>query len=103
LKLDWQFLEKDAITFTESINVMKLMLEKLGGKVSDDWAPITNWTYDASDPYPPQGIRNRSDFYTGDSNSRWPIIYRKQAVLSMAVFALGRTDSTSYDSGLHRQ
>jgi len=34
-------------------------------------------------------------------------MYRKQAVLSIAVFALGRrvrrTDSTSYDSGLHRQ
>ena len=42
-----------------------------------------------------------------DSNSRCPIIHRKQAVLSIVVFAIGRkmrrTDSTSYDSGLHRQ
>jgi len=41
------------------------------------------------------------------SNSRCPIIHRKQAVLSIVVFAIGRkmrrTDSTSYDSGLHRQ
>ena len=41
------------------------------------------------------------------SNSRCPIIHRKQVVLSIVVFAIGRkmrrTDSTSYDSGLHRQ